>query len=245
VGNGAYLYAKENDQLCVDSLTNMDNYLVTDDKRRKWKTLLDKVEKSQEITESIEEHQDTVGAICIDFQGNIASGVSSGGIWLKHSGRVGEAGIYGAGCWARNETDKSIGFGCSCTGTGEDIMLGLLGKNLDSLMQTLPIDEAIKTAIDSCSTMSGTEKKIGLISATLSENTILFGFGFTTQGMGVAWFSSKINDPIVMTLVYSSSPPYRSTITLHQHSFRLQKLDSDQSKSSKSELPIKTRIHNF
>ena len=64
--------------------------------------------------------QDTVGCIIIDSFGQIATGVSSGGISLKRSGRVGEAALPGSGIWLVEKDNLKIA--CSISGTGEQIM---------------------------------------------------------------------------------------------------------------------------
>jgi len=66
---------------------------------------------------------DTVGAVALDANGNIAAGTSTGGTVNKAPGRVGDSSLIGCGCYADNQSGAA-----SCTGWGEPIMKLVLAK---------------------------------------------------------------------------------------------------------------------
>ncbi len=59
----------------------------------------------------------TVGAVALDAEGRIAAATSTGGVFGKLEGRVGDTPLIGSGTWA----DEFVG--ASCTGLGEYFIL--------------------------------------------------------------------------------------------------------------------------
>ena len=66
---------------------------------------------------------DTVGAVALDAEGNIAAATSTGGTLNKAPGRLGDSSLIGCGCYADSEAG-----GVSCTGYGEAIMKIVMAK---------------------------------------------------------------------------------------------------------------------
>src|ERR1700682_808820 len=66
---------------------------------------------------------DTVGAVALDDDGNIAAATSTGGTLNKAPGRLGDSSLIGCGCYADNQTAAA-----STTGWGEPIMKLVLAK---------------------------------------------------------------------------------------------------------------------
>jgi beta-aspartyl-peptidase (threonine type) len=66
---------------------------------------------------------DTVGAIALDREGNIAAATSTGGTLNKAPGRLGDSSLIGCGCYADNQSAAA-----STTGWGEPIMKLVLAK---------------------------------------------------------------------------------------------------------------------
>ncbi|KII92793.1 hypothetical protein PLICRDRAFT_37586 [Plicaturopsis crispa FD-325 SS-3] len=85
--------------------------------------------------------QDTVGAVSWDATGGMAAGVSSGGLLLKYPGRVGEAAVFGAGCWAQQDGQER-GMACSVSGAGEHIVRCGLARAIGDSLRHAPSHES-------------------------------------------------------------------------------------------------------
>jgi L-asparaginase / beta-aspartyl-peptidase len=68
---------------------------------------------------------DTVGALALDADGNIAAAISTGGVPNKLPGRVGDTPLIGCGLYADNEAGA-----CCATGLGESIIRSVLSKSV-------------------------------------------------------------------------------------------------------------------
>jgi beta-aspartyl-peptidase (threonine type) len=66
---------------------------------------------------------DTVGAVALDRNGDIAAATSTGGTLNKAPGRLGDSSLIGCGCYADNQSAAA-----STTGWGEPIMKLVLAK---------------------------------------------------------------------------------------------------------------------
>jgi beta-aspartyl-peptidase (threonine type) len=86
---------------------------------------------------------DTVGAVALDAEGNVAVATSTGGTFKKHPGRVGDSPLVGCGGYA----DNRIG-AASATGEGEALMKVVISKTVCDLMaQGMAAQEAADAAI--------------------------------------------------------------------------------------------------
>ncbi|XP_035256675.1 threonine aspartase 1 [Anguilla anguilla] len=80
---------------------------------------------------------DTVGAIVVDGDGNVAAAVSSGGLAMKHPGRVGQAAHYGCGCWAENAWNLNpYSTAVSTSGCGEHLVRTMLARECSTAVQS-------------------------------------------------------------------------------------------------------------
>lgn len=129
---------------------------------------------------------DTVGAVACDAEGRLAAGVSTGGLWLKLPGRVGDSAIPGAGIYADDRTGA-----VSATGIGEAIIRLALSRRATEVMGTA---------------QDGTEAAIRLLTERIGPDTAGLigldrlghpGAAFNTEAMGRAYLGEGMAAPTV------------------------------------------------
>lgn len=108
MGDGAERFAVEQGVRVCDP-----DELVSDRERARWEAM-----RGADTTAwAVELFGDTVGAVALDEDGNLAAATSTGGSPMKPLGRVGDSPFVGAGLYAHNATAA-----VSTTGHGELII---------------------------------------------------------------------------------------------------------------------------
>lgn len=132
----------------------------------------------------------TVGAAALDQDGVPAAAVSTGGMWMKLPGRVGDSAILGAGVYADPKSGAA-----SATGTGEEIIKNMLCTKACEIMKRSDAASAAVKVIMLMTRKSGSETA-GIVTVDTRGRV---GASFNTEAMGRAWFDERTGKPVVST----------------------------------------------
>jgi beta-aspartyl-peptidase (threonine type) len=96
--------------------------------------------------------KDTVGAVALDRNGNLAAATSTGGMLNKLPGRVGDAPLIGVGTYADNRTCA-----VSCTGWGEFFIRTVVAYDITAQMayKGETLDKAARASLDKALKLGG------------------------------------------------------------------------------------------
>jgi L-asparaginase / beta-aspartyl-peptidase len=183
VGAGAERFARQHGMALVDNT----ELIVPRERERLMAFQKAELEGARDTTFSgpLDSH-DTVGAVALDANGNIAAGTSTGGTLSKAPGRVGDSSLIGCGCYADNESAA-----VSLTGWGEPIMKLVLGKwAVDRVAAGASPQEAAQAAIGYLFARLGGHGGIILLGPDgrvgLAHNTPRMAWGLQTS-TGATW----------------------------------------------------------
>jgi L-asparaginase / beta-aspartyl-peptidase len=183
VGTGAERFARQHGMALVDNT----ELIVPRERERLMAFQKAELEGATDTTFSgpLDSH-DTVGAVALDADGNIAAGTSTGGTLSKAPGRVGDSSLIGCGCYADN-----LSAAVSLTGWGEPIMKLVLGKwAVDRVASGASPEEAAHAAIDYLFARLGGHGGIILLGPDgrvgMAHNTPRMAWGLQTS-TGATW----------------------------------------------------------
>ncbi|AEC51660.1 plant-type l-asparaginase (l-asparagine amidohydrolase) [Pyrococcus sp. NA2] len=188
VGEGAVKFAR---------LMGFPEYDPTTEERRKqWKELKENLRRGEvkhwkKLQKLIEKYPEvlrsTVGAVAFDGE-EVVAGTSTGGVFLKMFGRVGDTPIIGAGTYA-NEVA-----GASCTGLGEVAIRLSLAKTATDFVRLGMDAQAASNAAISLATRYFGNDTMGIIMVDIRGNV---GFAKNTKHMSYAYLKEGMDKPEV------------------------------------------------
>lgn len=132
---------------------------------------------------------DTVGALALDQEGNLAAAISTGGTPNKLPGRVGDSPLVGSGFYADNFHGA-----CCATGWGEGIMRVVLAKSAVDLLVDHEPSAAARGAIE---TMQ--QRVDGVGGCIVLDPLGNFGVWHNTPRMAFGYLRADMEAPVVGT----------------------------------------------
>lgn len=158
------------------------------------KALLGGKPELPKLAELVKKHPEmfkleTVGAVALDKDGNVAAATSTGGFPLKLPGRIGDSPIIGCGTYADNEAGA-----CSATGVGEIAMRLVLSKTVCDYMQDgKSAQSAVELAIKLVNRrIPFGYNHMGLAAVDLHGR---FGVAHNSPNMCWAYLTPEMNEP--------------------------------------------------
>ncbi|ASJ07762.1 asparaginase [Thermococcus siculi] len=168
---------------------------ITDERLKQWEELRKKLIETGEVrhwkklNELIKEYPEvlrsTVGAVAFDGE-EVVAGTSTGGVFLKMFGRVGDTPIIGGGTYA-NEVA-----GASCTGLGEVAIKLALAKSATDFVRLGMDAQAASEAAISLATKYFGKDTMGIIMVDSRGNV---GFAKNTKHMSYAFMRDGMEEP--------------------------------------------------
>jgi L-asparaginase / beta-aspartyl-peptidase len=133
-----------------------------------------------------EEKHGTVGAAAIDVSDRLAAATSTGGIYNKYPGRVGDSPLVGCGFYADEQA------AISCTGHGEDFVRLLIAKRTaDFVTRGYTAREAAEAAI----AVLG-QRATGTGGLVVVDRLGNVGFAWNSQNMSHAYMVEGLEEPV-------------------------------------------------
>jgi beta-aspartyl-peptidase (threonine type) len=133
---------------------------------------------------------ETVGAVALDKNGNVATATSTGGFPLKIPGRIGDSPLIGCGTYADNEAGA-----CSATGIGEVAIRLVLAKTVCGYIQNgESAQQAVEKAIKLVNRrIAATYKSMGLIAVDAHGR---IGAAHNSPNLCWAHFTPEMHEPV-------------------------------------------------